>query len=122
MEIIKRAITFGVQYGRDPERHVIHPLGMTADGYAVIEAPDVETVRKIAFAIFGEQWSNDYSLDKFLADPRTAQWHPEGELLRIAWVEPRRSTTPEEFERQMQNVSQIRALAKKYGVEPNEVI
>lgn len=70
-------ITFGVQYGRDPEKHEIHPLGMTGNGYAVIEADDYEDARDAAFEVFGSRWAFVYT-DKPL-DIRA----PEGELARF---------------------------------------
>jgi len=72
-------ITFGVQYGRreDDDKH---PLRMYSDGYAVIEAPDEEMARRIAKAIFEDEWSMIYSVIP------ERQFAAAGELLRIAWL------------------------------------
>lgn len=70
-------ITFGVQYGRDPEKHEIHPNGMTGNGYAVIEADDYGEAHDAAFEVFGARWAFAYT-DKPL-DIRA----PEGELARF---------------------------------------
>lgn len=85
--IIETFITFGVQYGTDPEKSEIHPLGMHRDGYAVIEAPDRDTALRIANAVFGHQWSFDYSYEDFMqGESPVARFHPDGELLRISWL------------------------------------
>ena len=76
---VETYITFGVGYGTDPERHDIHPLGMTGKGYATIEAPTRAMARSIAFAIFGQQWAFDYST------PPSLHHAPLGEVLRISW-------------------------------------
>lgn len=84
--VIESYVTFGVQYGADETRHVIHPLGMLGTGYAVIEAPDSETARAIAFAIFERKFSMIYTAEEFLHDQDKHQfWYPDGELLRISW-------------------------------------
>jgi hypothetical protein len=81
MEIHEYFVTFGVQYGRRPGDDV-HPLGMYADGYAVIEAPDMETARAMAFAIFDDKYA-------FIYGQAPQERHvPEGELLRICWKVP----------------------------------
>lgn len=87
MEIQKFAVTFGVQYSGQPDAPQ-HPLGMLGNGYAVVEAPDGERARALAFAAFGEQWSFYYPLDEFLHHPMRSTWHPLGELLRVAWQTP----------------------------------
>jgi hypothetical protein len=79
-------VTFGVQYGRR-EGDLEHPLGMYSDGYAVIEAPDLHTARKIAHAIFDDKWSFIYDKDDFIHDGTAKRWHPAGELLRIRWTQ-----------------------------------
>lgn len=99
-EIQEYAITFGVQYGRRPDDDR-HPLGMFADGYAVIEAPDGETARKIAFAVFGQQWAFDYPLSEFLREGSHELSRRAGELLRIAWQ------TPEMVERILESMKSI---------------
>jgi hypothetical protein len=77
-------VTFGVQYRKGPDG-VEHPLGMNADGYAVIEAPDMATAQRIADAIFQRQYAFIYDYANFIADGTRDRWHHEGELLRIAW-------------------------------------
>lgn len=77
-------VTFGVQYGRREDDDQ-HPLHMYGDGYAVIEAPDMEMARRIAFAIFEQQWAFIYGAE-FMLNDRRDEWHPAGELLRIAWL------------------------------------
>ena len=84
-DIVKIAVTFGVQYSHRSDAEV-HPMGMFSDGYAVIEAPNREIARQMAFAAFDGKFAFDYDYDEFVNDPRTAGWHPEGELLRIAWM------------------------------------
>lgn len=79
-------ITVGVQYGNRPDDEK-HPLGLTADRYTVIEAPDIEVARKIAFAIFDQQWAFIYEYGTDYDDEKLAQYHPGGEQLRIAWIE-----------------------------------
>jgi hypothetical protein len=74
-------VTFGVQYGRQEDDDK-HPLGMYSDGYAVIEAPDMETARAMAFAIFDEKYSFIYP------DEPEFRHAPRGELMRIKWVMP----------------------------------
>ncbi|QGZ16771.1 hypothetical protein PBI_DEWDROP_124 [Microbacterium phage Dewdrop] len=103
-EIHEYAITFGVQYKPFSEfmhEDEKHPLGMHGNGYAVIEAPDREMARGIAFAIFGKQWSFDYELAEILGDERKQQFYPDGELLRIAWQ------TPEMVKRILDEVERI---------------
>jgi hypothetical protein len=80
MKIREFYCTFGVQYGRRPDDDV-HPLGMFADGYAVIEAPNIEIARRMAGAIFEQAWA-------FVYNEKPKDRHaPKGELLRIAWME-----------------------------------
>lgn len=78
-------VTFGVQFSRSPGADR-HPLRMHKDGYAVIEAPDMETARKIAYAIFGDKYAFIYDTANFIDDGTAARWHHAGELLRIAWL------------------------------------
>jgi hypothetical protein len=78
--------TFGVQWSRHPGSDV-HPLGMVHEGYAVIEAPDMEIARKIAYAIFGHLYAFIRDKEEFIDGGIAAKWHHEGELLRIAWVQ-----------------------------------
>lgn len=78
-------VTFGVQYTLDPERGEQHPLGMHKDGYAVIEAPDMATAQRIADAIFERRYSFIYDYADFVIGGTRDRWHPDGELLRIAW-------------------------------------
>lgn len=87
-EIVETFITFGSQYGRDPERSEIHPLEMSGHGYAVIEAPSYEIGRAIAFAIFNRQFAFVYGAEEWHdKDDDIPHWYPEGELLRIRWVD-----------------------------------
>ena len=86
--VTKWFVTFGVQYARDPNFGERHPMGMHADGFAVIEAPDEETARKIAFAIFGQKWSFLYGHQEWVDKDMEARWAPAGELLRIGWRRP----------------------------------
>jgi hypothetical protein len=81
MEIHEHYVTFGVQYDK-PEKH---PLGMTKDGYVVIEAPNMETAKRIAHAIFGEYFAFVYDKYRFIDGGMAAKWHHSGEMLRIAW-------------------------------------
>ena len=78
-------VTFGVQFSRHPGADV-HPLGMVKEGYAVIEAPDMDIARKIAHAIFGNLYAFIRDREEFIDGGIAARWHPEGELLRIAWL------------------------------------
>lgn len=77
-------VTFGVQYTKHKSGEP-HPLGMHKDGYAVIEAPELETARRIAHAIFDRQYAFIYDYANFVEDGTRDRWHPDGELLRIAW-------------------------------------
>ena len=79
---VEIAITFGVQYGRDPLETTIHPQGMTGNGYAVIVAPTREMAREAAFKLWDKGWAFDYPLDEFLSSEKRNRWHPEGELAR----------------------------------------
>lgn len=88
MTTIKQFImTVGVQYTNDdryPE--TVHPLGVTGDGYTVIEAPDKETARNLAFALTDGKFAFIYDREEYGED-RLADYHPAGEQLRIAWLE-----------------------------------
>lgn len=86
MEIEEFYCTFGVQYSGPPNGEP-HPLGMHKDGYAVIEAPNFETARKIATAIFGKHWAFMYPKSEFIDDGTAAKWHHSGEMLRIGWTQ-----------------------------------
>jgi len=77
-------VTFGVQFSKH-EGADKHPLGMVHSGYVVIEAPDQEMGHRIARAIFGDKWSFIYG-EEFITNGNAAKWHPDGELLRIAWL------------------------------------
>lgn len=77
-------ITFGVQFSRGPNGDP-HPLGLYSDGYAVIEAPEIDTARKIARAIFGDAWAMIRDEEEFIEGGIAARWHHAGELLRIRW-------------------------------------
>jgi hypothetical protein len=79
-------VTFGVQYSGRPDG-TPHPLGMHKDGYAVIEAPDLETGRRIAHAIFGDKYAFIYPKSEFIDDGTAAKWHHSGEMLRIGWTQ-----------------------------------
>ncbi len=79
-------VTFGVQYTKNPEYGEPTQRGMHKDGYAVIEAPDEETARAIAKAVFGDEWSRLYTAAEYDVDNR--KYQPDGELLRIAWMGP----------------------------------
>jgi len=87
MEIHDYYVTFGVQYSGSPNG-TPHPLGMHKDGYAVIEAPDLEMARRIANAIFGDKYAFIYPKSEFIDDGTAAKWHHAGELLRICWKVP----------------------------------
>lgn len=95
MEINQYYVTFGVKYTRDPERGVQHPLGMHADGYAVIEAPDLETAQRIADAVFDQQYAFIYDKENFIDDGTKDRWYsePDSLLLTIAWAVPVPATT-----------------------------
>lgn len=79
-------VTFGVQFSKHPGANK-HPLGMVKDGYAVIEAPNMEMARRIAGAVFGVQWAFIRDKEEFIDGGIAARWHHDGELLRIAWVQ-----------------------------------
>lgn len=83
-------VTFGVQYTNDETTGEIHPLGMHGKGYAVIEAPDMETARAMAFAIFDNKYAFIYDWDNFMGDGTFERWYStqEGPLLTIKWVLP----------------------------------
>lgn len=82
-------VTFGVQYG-DPPEYEQHPLGMHRNGYAVIEAPDLETARRIAAAVFDNQYAFIYDWDNFMGDGTFEKWYSSQEcpLLTIKWILP----------------------------------
>ncbi|AWN07794.1 hypothetical protein HOT31_gp124 [Microbacterium phage Hendrix] len=86
-EIQEYAVTFGVQYGRLPDADQ-HPQGFHGDEYIVIEAPDEVVARKIVFAIVSDRWAGLYPLEEFVTHPMRGTWHPNGEVLRIAWQTP----------------------------------
>jgi hypothetical protein len=77
-------VTFGVQYRKGPNGEP-HPLDMHADGYAVIEAPDMATAQRIAHAVFDRKYAFIYDYTDFVIGGTRDRWHPDGELLRIAW-------------------------------------
>ena len=87
LDIQEFYVTFGVQFSKHPGADV-HPLGMLKEGYAVIEAPDMDIARKIAHAIFGTAWAFIRDKEEFIDGGMAAKWHPDGELLRIAWWVP----------------------------------
>lgn len=83
-------VTFGVQYNAEPHPVIDHPR--LADGYLVIEAPDYETARRLAFALLGQKFSMVYdSLDR----SRMENYYPLGELARYSWDGPGLNTLPE---------------------------
>ena len=78
-------VTFGVQYA-----HESHPMGMHPAGYAVIEAPDMETARAIAFAVFGQEYAFIYDKEHFIDDGTRDRWHTgRGVMLHIKWLDYR---------------------------------
>lgn len=82
-------VTFGVQYTGNEETGEVHPLGMTRQAYAVIEAPDLETARAMAFAIFGEKYSFIYDWDNFMGDGTYEKWYAGRDAaLTIKWMWP----------------------------------
>jgi hypothetical protein len=89
-EIREHYVTFGQKYALDERHGELHPLGMHKDGYAVIEAPDLETAQRMAGAIFGESYAFIYDVEHFIFDGTKERWysHDNAELLRIAWIEP----------------------------------
>ena len=87
LDIQEFFITFGVQFSKHADADV-HPLGMFKEGYAVIEAPDMDYARKIAHAIFGANYAFIRDKAEFIDGGIAAKWHHDGELLRIAWVTP----------------------------------
>jgi hypothetical protein len=93
-EIHEYYVTFGVQFSKHPGADV-HPLGMVKDGYAVIEAPDMDVARKIANAIFGTLYAFIRDKEEFIDGGIAARWHHDGELMRIAWVGKRRINEPD---------------------------
>lgn len=78
-------MTVGVQYGRREDDEP-HPLGIFADEYVVIEAPNEEMARAIAFAITDRKFAFLYDYDSY-PDEKLTQYHPAGERLRIAWID-----------------------------------
>lgn len=83
-------VTFGVQYTNDETTGEVHPLGMHKDGYALIEAPDMETARAMAFAIFDEKYAFIYDWNHFFGDGTYNKWYwTQAEpLLTIRWIQP----------------------------------
>lgn len=79
MKTTKTYITFGVQYKQVPtSMEERHPQGMFGSGYATIEAPDRESARGIAVALFDGRYAFDYE-----EKPRD-HYVPDGEILRVA--------------------------------------
>lgn len=61
-------VTFGVQYGPDPERHIEHPVIPELKGsthWVEVVAPDYETARTWTFAVFDQSWSWLYKDTEF---------------------------------------------------------
>lgn len=81
-------VTFGVQYNTEPHPVIDHPR--IADGYVVIEAPDYETARRMAFALFGQKFSMIYSS----WDRPEDRFVPYGEVGRYSWAGPGLNTLP----------------------------
>lgn len=81
-------VTFGVQYNTEPHPVIDHPR--LASGYVVIEAPDYETARRMAFAVFGQRFSMVY--DSW--EPPKPAFYPLGELARYSWAGPGLNTLP----------------------------
>lgn len=75
-------VTFGVKHTKNPESDQ-HPLRMQSDGYAVIEASDMEAAREIARKVFNGQYAFIYDHERFIEDGKAARWYPDGELMRI---------------------------------------
>lgn len=90
MKIEEFYVTFGVQYTKDPEKGEAHPLGMHADGYALIEAPDMATAIRIANAVFEQKYAFLYDWEHFMGDGTFTRWYStQAEpLLTIKWVQP----------------------------------
>lgn len=89
MEIQQFYVTFGVQYTLDPNMGERHPLGMHANTFAVIEAPDMDTAQRIASAIFHDKYAFVYGEDAFMGAGTYERWY-EGvtPALTIKWVQP----------------------------------
>lgn len=83
-------ITFGVQYNHEPHPVIDHPS--LANGYVVIEAPDYETARRLAFAVFGQKFSMIYDSWERPED----RFAPLGEVGRYSWTGPGLNTLPTE--------------------------
>lgn len=83
-------VTFGMQYNTVPHPVIDHPR--LADGYVVIEAPDYDTARRLAFALFGQKFSMIYDHLHRLR----VEYYPLGELARYSWSGPGLNTLPEE--------------------------
>lgn len=84
-------VTFGVRYNTEQHPVIDHPR--LADGYLIIEAPDYETARRLAFALLGQKFSMIY--DQFDRG-RVEAHHPLGELARYSWDGPGLNTLPDE--------------------------
>lgn len=75
-------VTFGVKYSKHPEADK-HPLRMQSRGYAVVEAPDMETARVILRDVMQNNYAFIYDREHFIDDGTCARWHHDGELMRI---------------------------------------
>ncbi len=74
-------VTFGVQYGPDPERHVEHPVLPDLKGsthWVEVVAEDYESARRLTFDMFGQAWSWLYKWDEF----RPEMW-PDGRIATL---------------------------------------
>lgn len=83
------ALTFGVQYGREP-----HPSGLSVypHGYVVIEAESEADARDIAFTHYGRAWSGLYDMVWDFAD--RGEHFPAGEFRRLTAHTPVEQPTP----------------------------
>lgn len=95
-EIREFLITVGVEFGNH-ESQESHPLGVTGNGFSIIEAPDENIARNIAFAIFERKWAFMYDRERDYSEEKIQQWHPDGEQLRIAWIDQQRKEALTEF-------------------------
>lgn len=84
-------VTFGVQYNHEPHPVIDHPR--LATGYVIIEAPDYDTARRLAFALFGQKFSMIYD---DLNRRQALEYYPLGELGRYSWSGPGLNTLPAE--------------------------
>lgn len=82
-------VTFGTAHNEAHPLLQVPPTRRLSEGYIAIEAPDYDTARRLANVLLGITWAFMYGPD----DKPEAQFVPDGELFRLAWINHDRHAT-----------------------------